>query len=85
MDARALVGMANGGGLVRRALELLELLGWFGLIVAFAHGCTKLPGPVVPDAIPDGGCAVLDEVTADRMIATPSGAPLVVHCDAGTP
>lgn len=49
-------------------------------------GCTPpLPGPVRPDASPDGGCQVLDRITTDRMIATPDGTALVIHCDAGAP
>lgn len=42
-----------------------------------------LPEAPTPVATPDSSCAVDDAVTAARLIRTPGGAPLVVHCDAG--
>lgn len=56
------------------------------LAVASFGGCAPQPvGPVVPDATPDGGCQVLDEITASRLVRNPDGTALIVHCDGGTP
>jgi hypothetical protein len=62
------------------------------LLLAILAGCEgaaackpPLPGPVAPDATPDGGCQVDDAITKARLIRNPDGTPLVIHCDAGAP
>lgn len=78
-----LVALADGGGIVSEHHTIGAFLALY-LAVAACGGCAPQPvGPVVPDATADGGCQVLDAITASRLIRNPDGTSLVAHCDGG--
>lgn len=54
------------------------------LLLALLAACQPTqPGPVMPDATYDGGCAVDDKATAQRLVRGPDGMPVAYPCDAG--
>jgi hypothetical protein len=88
LDALAI----RGASVSRTEEEAISTFGGCMLGIAIALGLHYLPAcsrpPVTPvqvDASPDGGCAVLDEITVARLIRNPDGTALVIHCDAGPP
>jgi hypothetical protein len=81
--------VAADGGIVSRAGEALSTFGGCVLGIGLALGLRYLPAcdrpPVAPVQVDasDSGCAVLDDITASRLIRTADGTPLIIHCDGG--
>lgn len=67
------------------AASLVPLVVCLSVLVGLVFAdCTPAPvPPVVPDAMSDAGCFVIDKINAARLIRSADGSALWIPCEAG--